>query len=148
MFGSLTKYTSQVREASSHLNITLSPITDICSTVSRSKVKTVAAPAKSKAGQRVGTSRKKTSTIIQDSDSDSTELSDPVSGSDHDGKSNGDVEESEGLAQELDDDLDSAKLTEKETKQVLHEEVKNRFLLLPFYSFAFIATQRCFDSLR
>ena len=97
MFGSLTKYTSQVREASSHLNITLSPITDICSTVSRSKVKTVAAPAKSKAGQRVGTSRKKTSTIIQDSDSDSTELSDPVSGSDHDGKSNGDVEESEGL---------------------------------------------------
>ena len=119
-------------------------------TVSRPKVKVVAGPAKSKAvkGLGVGNSRKSTSKIIQDPDNDSTELSDLVSGSEREGEGNGSVEDSDGMAQDSDDDFDGAKLTEKETEQVLHDEVKNSHLIILFYSFAIIATQRCFNSLR
>ena len=93
-------------------------------TVSRPKVNVVAAHAKSKAVKGVGNSRKSTSKIIQDPDNDSTELSDLVSGSEREGEGNGSVEDSDGMAQDSDDDFDGAKLTEKETEQVLHEEVK------------------------
>jgi hypothetical protein len=87
----------------------------------------VAGHGKSKAGRRVGTSGKKPSRIIQVADDVSTDLSDLVSGSDRDGKADGSVEESEGdLAQDSDDDFDGAKLTEKEAKRVLHNEVRKK----------------------
>ena len=44
--------------------------------------------------------------------------------SDREGEGNSSVEDSDGMAQDSDDDFDGAKLTEKETEQVLHEEVK------------------------
>ena len=79
--------------------------------------------AKPKAG--LGTSRKK-STITAASvlDDDSTEMSDLNSDSDRDGKGNGSGEESgEGMGEASDDDLDRAKLPEKDAKRVLNDEV-------------------------
>ena len=81
-------------------------------------------------------------------DSDSSELPDLASGLDHDGKDEGSMEESEGgIGEDSDDEFDQAKLTEKDAKRVLHDEVKflsNLFFLL----ICPLATQRCFDSLR
>lgn len=58
-------------------------------------------------------------------DSDSSELPDLASGLDHDGKDEGSMEESEGgIGEDSDDEFDQAKLTEKDAKRVLHDEVK------------------------
>ena len=91
--------------------------------------------AKSKAGRKVRTSKKKTSKNIQVVDlDDSTELSDLGSGSDREGNGNGSDEESaEGMDQESDDEFDQAKLTDEHAKQILHDEVIflfNYFFLL------------------
>ena len=90
--------------------------------------------AKSKAGHRAGMTKKKTSKTI-DTD-DSTELSD-LSASDCDEKADGSVENSDvGMVQDSDDDFDGAQLTEKQTKRVLHEEVKKKhYIIISFYSF-------------
>ena len=87
--------------------------------------------AKSKAGRRAGMTKKKTSKMI-DTD-DSTELSD-LSASDRDEKADGSVENSDvGMVQDSDDDFDGAQLTEKQTKRVLHEEVKKTTLYNYFF---------------
>ena len=75
--------------------------------------------------------KKKTSKTI-DTD-DSTELSD-LSASDRDEKADGSVENSDvGMVQDSDDDFDGAQLTEKQTKRVLHEEVKKKTLYNYFF---------------
>jgi hypothetical protein len=55
---------------------------------------------------------------------ESTELSDLGSGSDQIGKGDASMDESEGgMGKDSDDELNQAMLTEKEAKQVLHDEV-------------------------
>jgi hypothetical protein len=97
---------------------------------SRSKaITTGGGHAKPKAGLRAVTSGNKLRGVV---DNDSTELSEFNSGSDGDGKGDGSDEESDGgMAQVSDDDFDRAKLTEKDAKQVLNDEVI--FLFIYFF---------------
>ena len=80
-----------------------------------------------KAGPRVGTSRKKNAINVVDSDS--TGISDPDdTGSDPIEKGNGSGEESDGgMAQDSGVEFDQAKLTEKDAKRVLIDEVISFF---------------------
>jgi hypothetical protein len=81
--------------------------------------------AKPKAGLRAVTSGNKLRGVV---DNDSTELSEFNSGSDGDGS---DEESDGGMAQVSDDDFDRAKLTEKDAKQILNDEVI--FLFIYFF---------------
>jgi hypothetical protein len=71
-------------------------------------------------------------------DSDSTELSDPDSGSpDRDGKDDGSGKETDGgMGHDSDDEFDQAKLTEKDAKRLLNDEVI--FLLIFFFLLIFL----------
>lgn len=95
----------------------------------RSKSNVGGGHAKLKAGLRTSRNKSHTISVI---DSDSTDISELNSESDHDGKGNDSGKESDGdMGQGSDDDFDRAKLTEKDAKQVLNDKVI--FLLFCFF---------------
>lgn len=102
-------------------DIHVSSVTDILSGEgSRSKSITIVGGRHAKGKAGLETSRKK----VVDNDSESTEPSSLNSDSDRDGKADSNGEGSdEGMGQNSDDDFDQAKLSEKDAKRVLNDEV-------------------------